>query len=176
MRIAADAVGEHPYPGFALAVSVAEAECHEGKPCKEGQALEQRAVGNAAGYAEQGTVGSHRCEQNQDEHDDCYSCVAKKTRLADCLSERKQALLYRANQHLQTEDKHHQAAVQAVAGMTEEPAQALAIKDAAAGYGQCRQDPRKEWQQGSQHQAEDESSLSIVHRLRGCPGRGCATV
>ena len=134
-----ETVSEHLNPRIALAVSVAEAEHDEGEPSEEEQAIQQRAAGKASRDAKQWTLGRQGRNQNQDENHCIYGSIAVKARLAERLGERKQvASLNYSLHHGAAQGKHHKPAVQAVAGMTEKPAQPLIIEDAAARCAQCR--------------------------------------
>ena len=170
--MATDAVGKHPDPWIAPCVTIAETEHNEGKPSEEKQAIQQRTASNASRDAEQRTLGSQGCKQNDDKDDGINSSIAIETRFAECLGKRKQtAFLNDALHYGTTQGKHHKPTMQTVVGMPEKPAQTLIIEDTATGYTQSRQYPRKEGQQSGKHQTEDENSLTIVHLLQGCLGR-----
>ena len=169
-----DGMCEHLGPGLVLAVAVAQTEHDEGEPAEEEQAVEQGTAGQTACDAEQRTVGADGCQQDADEHDGVDGSKAIEARLAESLAQREQTLLYHALHHQATEGKGHEAAVQTVARVAEEPAQAFVVEKAAARHTQRRQHPREERQQGRHDKQADKVALVTVHRLRGCRGRGCA--
>jgi hypothetical protein len=170
--MATDAKGELSDPRFAFGMAVEEAKDDEGEPPKEEQAIQQWTAGETSGNAEQRTLGSKSCNQDEKKNNGINSSIAIETGLAKCLREREQtAFLNHTLHYSATQGKHYEPTMQTVIGMPKEPAQALIVEDTAAWYAQSRQYPRKKGQQCSQNQTEDKDSFPIVHQPQDCRGR-----
>ena len=170
-RMIANGMGKHLGPRLVAVVSVAQTEHDEGEPTEEEEAIEQGTASQSACDAEQGAVGTDGCKQDADEHDGIDGCIAVEARLPEGLAQWEQTLLYHALHHEAAEGESHDGAVQAVAGVAEEPAQAFVVEKAPARYAQRREHPREEGQHGSQQEQNGEVALVTVHRLQGCQGR-----
>ena len=115
-----DTEGEHPGPRFAFRMAVEKAKYDESEPSEEEQAIRQRTAGETSGNAEQWTLGSKSCNQNENKHNGIDSSIAIETRLAESAGEGEQTAFQNHSLHNSTtQSKHHKPAMQAVIGMTE---------------------------------------------------------
>ena len=115
-----DTEGEHPGPRFTFRMAVEKAKYDEREPPEEEQAIQQRTASETSGNAEQWTLGSKSCNQNENKHNGIDSSIAIETRLAEIAGEREQTAFQNHTLHNSTtQSKHHKPAMQAVIGMVE---------------------------------------------------------